>query len=512
MAEPNPFLKVKELLIDQKWRLNNLYRIIDKTGQEVKFTLNAEQEALYDNRWYQNLILKARQLGFSTYIAIFMLDCSLFDANTACGIVDATIDDAKGKLAKIKFAYEGLPADLQTAIPIKTANAYELEFTNGSSICVGTSHRGGTLQILHVSEYGKICAKSPDRAREIRTGALNTIQAGQIVFIESTAEGQEGGFYTSCQIAQSKARLKTKLTPLDFKFHFYGWYLSKDYTIDPTGVFISDNRRDYFELLRLEHGIQLTPGQMAWYVKKEETQDDDMKREFPSTPEEAFAASIEGAYYGKQMAIAENEGRVCKLDYEPSLPVETAWDIGMDDETAIWFFQRFKKECRIIDYYERSDEYLPHFVEVLNEKPYKYSMHWFPHDVKVREWGAGKSRIQSAIDYGITPTKVPDHKIADRIHTTRILFKSMIFDADRTAIGRKAVKSYRKEWDDERATWRDKPYHNWASNGADALGYLAMIFNEEVEKKPQEPKPIRGLADITIDELWNEKRQDRNFI
>jgi hypothetical protein len=93
-----------------------------------------------------------------------------------------------------------------------------------------------------------------------------------------------------------------------------------------------------------------------------------------------------------------------------------------------------------------------------------------------------------------------------------MLFKNMIFDADKTTQGRKAVKSYRKEWDDERATWRDKPYHNWASNGADALGYMAIVFNAVPEIEVAAVPKIRGLADITIEELWNEKREDRNFI
>ncbi len=95
--------------------------------------------------------------------------------------------------------------------------------------------RSGTLQYLHVSEYGQLCAKFPDKAREVRTGALNTVQAGQIVFIESTAEGREGHFYDLCEEAQAKQRMGTKLTPLDFKFNFFPWFKCPDYAIDARG-------------------------------------------------------------------------------------------------------------------------------------------------------------------------------------------------------------------------------------------------------------------------------------
>ena len=198
--------------------------------------MNDDQHRLYKDRWYQNTILKARQKGFSTLVAIFMLDCCLFDTNVSCGIIDITLDDAVAKLNKIRFAYERIPRAIRDLITLNTNNSYEMTFANGSNISVGTSHRGGTLQILHISEYGKICAKFPERAREIRTGALNTIQSGQLVFVESTAEGQEGGFYSICQAAQAKQRLSTPLTPLDFKFHFFPWWTSHEYSLDVEGV------------------------------------------------------------------------------------------------------------------------------------------------------------------------------------------------------------------------------------------------------------------------------------
>jgi hypothetical protein len=273
-----------------------------------------------------------------------------------------------------------------------------LEFGNNSAIRVSTSMRSGTLQYLHVSEYGQLCAKFPDKAREVRTGALNTVQAGQIVFIESTAEGREGHFYDLCEEAQAKQRMGTKLSPLNFKFYFFPWYRCPDYAIDARGVQIDDAFKRYFDKLRDTQGIELTPAQRAWYVKKAGTQLSDMKREYPSTTEEAFEASLEGAYYADQLAAAELQGRVGEFPAEPGIPVDTAWDIGIGDYTSIWCFQRLDQRIRLVHFVEASGEGLPFYVNELSRLRARHDwtlgeVYW-PHDGRVREWGSGLSRIE----------------------------------------------------------------------------------------------------------------------
>src|SRR5215510_4045420 len=212
-------------LMDRRWRLNNLYHVIDKDGRKVPFHPNWAQLELLDGLHHMNCILKARQLGFTTFIQIFMLDACLFNSNVRAGTIAHKLDDAKVIFRdKIKYPYDQLPEQLRAAIPIAKDSADELLFTNNSSIRVGTSMRSGTLQYLHISEYGKLCAQFADKAREVRTGALNTLQAGQVVFLESTAEGREGHFYDLCESAQAKHRRGEPLTPLDFRFGFYPWW------------------------------------------------------------------------------------------------------------------------------------------------------------------------------------------------------------------------------------------------------------------------------------------------
>jgi hypothetical protein len=124
----------------------------------------------------------------------------------------------------IRFPYDRLDEGLKAAVPAVQDSANQLTFGNNSSLRVSTSMRSGTLQLLHVSEFGKICAQYPDKAREIVTGALNTVEAGQFVVIESTAEGQEGAFYDLAQRARARALSGQPLTSLDYRFHFVPWW------------------------------------------------------------------------------------------------------------------------------------------------------------------------------------------------------------------------------------------------------------------------------------------------
>src|SRR5688572_24460331 len=139
---------------DQRWRLNNLYWIIDKAGTRVPFRLNWAQEDLLDNMHFLNLVLKARQLGFTTFIQLYMLDVCLFFKDTQAGVIAHTQPDAESIFRnKIKYPYDNLPDAIKAACPIKRDNTTTLELANNSIIRVGTSLRGGTLQYLHISEF-----------------------------------------------------------------------------------------------------------------------------------------------------------------------------------------------------------------------------------------------------------------------------------------------------------------------------------------------------------------------
>src|SRR5215204_952109 len=322
MAASSTIRVRRDQFLDPRWRLSNLYWITDKAGKAVQFVPNSAQLKFLDEVHTLNLILKARQLGFTTLCCLIYLDACVFTPHTRAGVIAHKLDDGKVIFRdKIKFPYDRLDESLRGTVRAVQDSADTLTFGNNSSIRVSTSMRSGTLQYLHVSEFGKICAQYPEKAREIVTGALNTVEAGQFIVIESTAEGQEGAFYRMCQEARENASMGKKLSLLDWKFHFFAWWNDKAYSLDEASIPIGEEHRRYFERLEDEHGIKLAAGQKAWYVKKDKTLGGDMRREYPSTPDEAFEQALEGAYFSTQLAIAAKHGRIGGFPVDPRYPV-----------------------------------------------------------------------------------------------------------------------------------------------------------------------------------------------
>lgn len=517
MAEPAVFQTALDRFSDWRWRLNNLYYIVGKDGVRTLFEMNWAQESLFDDMHYMNAILKARQLGFTTFIQIFMLDACVFNRDIRAGTIAHTLGDAQVIFRdKVKYPYDNLPDQIRSSVSITQSNSTELLLSNNSSIRVGTSLRSGTLQYLHISEYGKICAKYPEKAREIRTGALNTVQAGQLVFMESTAEGQDGDFYDTCTVAQSKARMGSKLTPIDWKFHFFPWWKSPDYEIDPDGVVITDQFRKYFSKMAENSGVHLNERQQAWYVKKAETQKEDMKREYPSTPAEAFEASVEGAYYAEQMAKAEMEERIGLFPYVPGYPVHSISDIGMDDANTTWLFQILPGRVRLIGYFEivggGMDAQLDELERRQKAEGYVYGTHYMPHDIRVREWTrGGLTRIEIMLaevkKRGMGKVeKVERVYVEDQINGTRRLLNSCEFHEEAVDQGLKCLRNYRKDWDEDMGVWKDHPRHDWASHGAQALAGLSSFYRDlpvDIVPEPERHLEVGTGNTMTMQDLWD---------
>ena len=195
---------------------------------------------------------------------------------------------------------------------------------------------------------------------------------------------------------------------------------------------------------------------------------DEYEQEF----ECSFQAANAGSYYGKDMA--DGAARICRVPWEPTVKVTTAWDLGIDDATAIWFCQQVGREVRLIDYYENSGEGLAHYSKVLHAKPYTYDSHLLPHDTVVKELGTGKSRVEVLQGLGIVPTVVPAQSVEDGINAVRMLLPKCYWDAEKCRQGVTALQEYSREWVDKLETWRSSPRHDKWSHGADAFRYLAM--------------------------------------
>lgn len=183
----------------------------------------------------------------------------------------------------------------------------------------------------------------------------------------------------------------------------------------------------------------------------------------------SFDAGLVGAYYSKQMEDAWKEKRITEVPYNPSFPVYTAWDLGVNDATAIWFLQKWGSKIMAIDYIEESDQSLKHFIKKIKEKPYVYGGHIGPHDLKVREFGSGAQRFERAQELGLDFDIAPNIPLLDGIDSVRAMLPRMYFDAEKCERGVSALENYQKRWDDKLKTYGRQPLHNWASNGADAL-------------------------------------------
>ena len=199
----------------------------------------------------------------------------------------------------------------------------------------------------------------------------------------------------------------------------------------------------------------------------------------------SFEAAIAGAYFGKEMRRAEEDGRICPVPYDPSAEVYTAWDLGIGDSTAIWFSQMVGREVRIIDYYENSGVGVEHYIRMLKDRDYNYAEHLLPHDADKSELGTGKSIREVMGEMGVRRTRVvPKLTVEEGIQQVRLLIPRVVFDAKRCASGIESLKQYRREWDDKLRTFKSRPLHDLHSHAADAFRYLAV----GLRKVPQEQR------------------------
>ena len=269
----------------------------------------------------------------------------------------------------------------------------------------------------------------------------------------------------------------------------------------------------FFEILQSAKE-QSEEGSDQWYwkiAKASETKlvkDEELKAaQLQMTPEQyeqeyecSFTASIIGAYYGKLLADADDKGKITRVPYDPALPVHTAWDLGINDSTAIWFAQ----VCRggavnVIDYYENSGVGLDHYAEVLRKKDYHWGDHLAPHDIEVRELGSGKSRLETAFSLGIRFKVIPRMKIADGINAARMMIPKCYFDRDKCAEGLEMLRQYRQEWDEKKKLLRDQPRHDFTSHAADAFRYLSVgLENRTVMAKAPQSVAVNEYNPFTL--------------
>ena len=464
---------------DKKWRLNNLYRIIDKDGNSIKFKLNPVQENVLDNMHYRNLILKARQLGMSTFAVLSIMDDILFTENLQAGIVSYSLEHAQHIFKRIiGHALDTLPPEIKDLAGIVQRSAREITFNNGSSLRVDTTLRGGSYPLVLISEFGKTCARNPQKAEEVITGTLQAVPKNGKVIIESTGEGSEG--YFAEMVTEAARRGNENLTNLDYKLFFYNWLEDSSYhLVEKVNYDVS--LTDYFNKIEKEIGREITQYQRNWYAVQSRILGDKMKQEYPSTVSESFLSSSDAFYFAEAISKAYQDNRCLYTSlYDALLPVYVSMDIGVNDLTVIIFFQIAHGEIRVIDYYEDKNKDVPFYAKfLLQDKKFLYHTIFLPHDsVKRSNLDVSNSferdfrRLFNGTNTRFHVLKSMDKQLS--ISHSKIMIERCVFNANRVKPLLDMLVKYRKTWNETLGRYMEEPLHNTASNYADAFRYLTQ--------------------------------------
>jgi len=466
-------------LTNSKSRLTNLYRIIDRNSHSIPFKLNIVQQDVLNNIHTRNIILKARQLGMSTFAVLYILDSVIFNKNISAGIVSYSMEHSQHIFKKIiGHALDTLPDDIKSYINIVQRSAREITFSNGSSLRVDTTLRGGSYPLVLISEFGKTCARNPLKAEEVVTGTLQAVPIDGTVIIESTGEGNEG--YFAELVNTSAIRGNHDLSKLEYKLFFYPWYKERSYSMD-TKTSIDYTLSDYFKEIEKEADIKLTDGQKNWYALQSKILGVKIRQEFPSTIQESFLSSSDAFYFAESIADAYKDNRCLNSSlFDALLPVYVACDIGLNDLTVLVFFQLAHGEIRVIDYYEDKNKDVPFYANfLLQDKKYTYHTIFLPHDATKRSFLDVQNTYERDFRrlFAGTATKFQVLVKKDKqlqISHARIMLSRCVFNLNKTKNYIDRLSKYRKKWNEATSRYSEEPLHSIDSNHADSFMYMCQ--------------------------------------
>ena len=228
------------------------------------------------------------------------------------------------------------------------------------------------------------------------------------------------------------------------------------------------------------------------------------RAQFSQEYEVSFNAAILGAFYAREMVAVRNEGRIDpSLEAIPGKPVHRAWDIGVRDDTSIWWFQIVGGQVYVLDCYSTNGVGVDHYAEVIAQKSAEHGWQggndFVPHDAKVKEWGTGRTRIETMLSLGLNPVVVPQAGLLDGISATRRTLPRCIFHSRCEDVWLSALEQYRREWDDDKKTFKASPLHDWSSHLADSFRYLALAWRTVKPEAVFIPPPTAPHANLFQD-------------
>lgn len=469
------------------WRLNNLYTIIDKSGSPVKFRMNESQHVVYarSRQHPRIIILKSRQQGISTFWLVSYFDDSCFQPFFNIGLMAQGVDEASTLLDRTKFLWDNLDEDIKRYININLEkdNAKAFALSNHSNIFIRVSFRSTTLQRLHISEFGKIANHSPKKAKEVKTGTLQALAVGNTGVIESTAEGRN--MFKEMWDASVSALHSGQIAPKDFYPVFLSWLDDPDCRSDVPQA-VSDEHAKYFSKLEEQTGRALTDAQKNFWIIQQRELGGDIFQEYPATPEEAFTAAKDGTYYSRDyMENVVRKGRRIKGLYDPNLPTDVYFDLGVDDYMVVGYVQWYRGDWRVVREYWNNGYGIKHYLEEIVNSGIPVRAIKLPHDGAKRELSTGdahgraKSIAQIAREYlKELGANIPVHilergSLVEDIEAVRQMIPNLMIDTSCTYI-HDCLLNYSKEFDDKLNVWKKTPLHDEYSHGADLLRQVVI--------------------------------------
>ena len=500
-----------EAFRDPVWRLETLYSIHTRDGAVIKFAPRPQQAQIIDLIYRQGcrriIILKARQLGFSTLLGVICADRLCFGQGQQISLIDQTLADAQMKLRDIVLvAYNSLDPALRKELPIVRANNAELAIkfvghddAKTNSLFAGLHARGGANSFLHISEWGVIQATDLARSEEILTGALPSV-GDAICVVETTWRGGRNGHLWSLV----KTALETpeeQKGPLDWRVVFFNWQDDPSYS-DAVPRPISEETTRYFAGLPASAGA-FTSGQKSWYQRKRAELGMFVLREFPTVMEECFQAPVEGAIYAAAIDKLRVEGAIKPWIVDHSALTYTAWDLGSPVNTVVWYFQLGPfGEIRVIDCDLDLDIPPVERVAAMLGKGYLYGSHFLPHDAQATQ-KSGRTFLNELKDAGLPNCRaVPrTYDIWVGINRLRQMLPRFSFRIPQCERGLEALSNYHTIRETSTGIARDEPCHDWASHACDALRVISECDAANMLRGAAggaaSGRPYRGVKVIT---------------
>lgn len=477
----------RRYLKSKLWRLNNLYTVVNKQGEAVRFVMNRSQHIVYAaSRLHPRIIiLKSRQQGISTFWLVSYFDDGVWQKLFNIGLMAQGVDEASTLLERAKFLWDNLDADVKNYINVglEKDNAKAFTFTNHSNIFIRVSFRSTTLQRLHISEFGKIANHSPKKAKEVKTGTLQALAVGNTGVIESTAEGRN--MFKEMWDASVAALHSGQLAPKDFYPVFLSWLEDPDCVSDIDQIETPEHKK-YFDELETKLERCITKQQRNFWIIQQRELGGDIFQEYPATPEEAFTASKDGTYYSRiyNETVIRKGGRRPGL-YDPNLPTDVYFDLGVDDYTVLAYVQWYRGKWRIVREYWNNGYSIQHYMQSIIDSGIQVRYINLPHDGAKRELSVGDSRGRAKSIRQICSEYMKEQgyktiiKVLERgslvedIEAVRKMIPNMEIDTSCTYL-HDCCLNYSKEFDDKLNVWKTTPLHDEYSHGADVLRQIVI--------------------------------------